>query len=130
MSLNGRVALVTGAGRGIGRAIAAALAKDGAEVAVNYRRDDAAAAAAVAEIQAAGGKAKAYRASVDNLDEVTAMVADIGREMGPIGILINNAGIASRGQSVADTDPAEMERVVRVHAFGPLLALPTPILTS
>jgi NAD(P)-dependent dehydrogenase (short-subunit alcohol dehydrogenase family) len=119
MSLNGRVALVTGAGRGIGRAIAAALAKDGAEVAVNYRRDDAAAAAAVAEIQAAGGKAKAYRASVDNLDEVTAMVADIGREMGPIGILINNAGIASRGQSVADTDPAEMERVVRVHAFGP-----------
>ena len=119
MSLNGRVALVTGAGRGIGRAIAAALAKDGAEVAVNYRRDDAAAATAVAEIQAAGGKAKAYRASVDNLDEVTAMVADIGREMGPIGILINNAGIASRGQSVADTDPAEMERVVRVHAFGP-----------
>ena len=119
MSLNGRVALVTGAGRGIGRAIAAALAKDGAEVAVNYRRDDAAAAAAVAEIQAAGGKAKAYRASVDNLDEVTAMVADIGREMGPIGILVNNAGIASRGQSVADTDPAEMERVVRVHAFGP-----------
>jgi len=119
MSLNGRVALVTGAGRGIGRAIAAALAKDGAEVAVNYRRDDAAAAAAVAEIQAAGGKAKAYRASVDNLDEVTAMVADIGREMGPIGILINNAGIASRGQSVADTDPAEMERVVRVHVFWP-----------
>ncbi len=119
MSLNGRVALVTGAGRGIGRAIAAALAEDGAEVAVNYRRDDDAAAEAVAEIQAAGGKAKAYRASVDNLDEVTAMIADIGREMGPIGILINNAGIASRGQSVADTDPAEMERVVRVHAFGP-----------
>ncbi len=119
MSLNGRVALVTGAGRGIGRAIAVALAKDGAEVAVNYRRDDAAAAEAVAEIEALGGTAKAYRASVDNLDEVSAMVADIGREMGPIGILINNAGIASRGQSVADTDPAEMERVVRVHAFGP-----------
>ena len=119
MSLNGRVALVTGAGRGIGRAIAAALAKDGADIAVNYRRDDDAAAEAVAEIQAAGGKAKAYCASVDNLDEVTAMVADIGREMGPIGILINNAGIASRGQSVADTEPTEMERVMRVHAFGP-----------
>ena len=119
MSLNGRVALVTGASRGIGRAIAAALAKDGADIAVNYRRDDDAAAEAVAEIQAAGGKAKAYCASVDNLDEVTAMVADIGREMGPIGILINNAGIASRGQSVADTEPTEMERVMRVHAFGP-----------
>ncbi|MDP6688033.1 MAG: SDR family oxidoreductase [Alphaproteobacteria bacterium] len=119
MSLNGRTALVTGAGRGIGRAIAVALAKDGADVAVNYRRDDEAAAEAVAEIEALGGTAKAYRASVDNLEEVTAMVADIGREMGPIGILINNAGIASRGNSVADTDPAEMERVVRVHAFGP-----------
>ena len=119
MSLNGRVALVTGAGRGIGRAIAVALAKDGAKVAVNYRRNDEAAAEAVAEIEAAGGTAKAYRASVDSLEEATAMVADIGREMGPIGILINNAGIASRGNSVADTDPAEMERVVRVHAFGP-----------
>src|SRR6202034_4135294 len=47
------------------------------------------------------------------------MVADVLRDFGGIGILINNAGIASRGQSVADTDPAEMERVVRVHAFGP-----------
>jgi NAD(P)-dependent dehydrogenase (short-subunit alcohol dehydrogenase family) len=47
------------------------------------------------------------------------MVAQIGADMGPIDILVNNAGIASRGQSVADTDPAEMERVVRVHAFGP-----------
>jgi NAD(P)-dependent dehydrogenase (short-subunit alcohol dehydrogenase family) len=47
------------------------------------------------------------------------MVAQIGADMGPIAILVNNAGIASRGQSVADTDPAEMERVVRVHAFGP-----------
>ncbi len=119
MSLNGRIALVTGAGRGIGRAIAVALARDGADIAVNYRRDEESAAAVVAEIQALGRKAVAYKASVDNLDEVTAMVAKIGADMGQIGILVNNAGIASRGQSVADTDPAEMERVVRVHAFGP-----------
>jgi len=128
MSLNGRIALVTGAGRGIGRAIAVALARDGADIAVNYRRDEESAAAVVAEIQALGRKAVAYKASVDNLDEVTAMVAKIGAKMGQIGILVNNAGIASRGQSVADTDPAEMERVVRVHAFGPYylskLALP------
>ncbi len=119
MSLEGRIALVTGGGRGIGRAIAIALANDGADIAVNYRRDAEAAAEVVAEIQALGRKAEAFKASVDNLDECAAMVADIGRAMGNIGILVNNAGIASRGQSVADTDPAEMERVVRVHAFGP-----------
>ncbi len=47
------------------------------------------------------------------------MVADVLADFGKISILVNNAGIASRGQAVADTDPAEMERVVRVHAFGP-----------
>ena len=119
MSLSGRVALVTGAGRGIGRAIAIALAKDGADVAVNYRRDEDSAASAVAEIEATGSKARAYKGSVDNLEEVTAMVAQIAQDMGKIGILVNNAGIASRGQSVADTEPAEMERVLGVHAFGP-----------
>ena len=119
MSLQGRIALVTGASRGIGRAIAVALARDGADIAVNYRRDEAAAAETVQEIEALGRKANAYRAPVDNLDEVWAMVAQIGAEMGKIGILVNNAGIASRGQSVADTEPDEMERVVRVHAFGP-----------
>ncbi|MFP6748319.1 MAG: SDR family oxidoreductase [Alphaproteobacteria bacterium] len=119
MSLAGRIALVTGAGRGIGRAIAVALAEDGADIAVNYRRNEEAAADAVVKIQALGRKAQAFRASVEDLAQVTAMVADIGREMGPIGILVNNAGIASRGQSVADTEPSEMERVVRVHAFGP-----------
>ena len=119
MSLEGRIALVTGAGRGIGRAIAVGLARDGADIAVNYRRDGKAAAEVVQEIQALGRKAQAFRASVDNLDDVTAMVAQIGADMGPIDILVNNAGIASRGLSVADTYPAEMERVVRVHAFGP-----------
>ncbi len=56
---------------------------------------------------------------MENWDEDQAMVADVLRDFGGVGILVNNAGIASRGQSVADTDPAEMERVVRVHAFGP-----------
>jgi NAD(P)-dependent dehydrogenase (short-subunit alcohol dehydrogenase family) len=119
ISLKGRVALVTGASRGIGRAIALALAEAGADVAVNYRRDEAAAAEVVAEIQALGRKAKAYSASVENFDEDQVMVAEVLEDFGSIDILVNNAGIASRGQSVADTDPAEMERVVRVHAFGP-----------
>lgn len=119
MSLSGRVALVTGGGRGIGRAIALGLAEDGADVAVNYRRDEAAALETVAAIEALGRKAKAYRASIDSFDDDQAMVEAVLRDFGYIDILVNNAGIASRGLSVADTDPAEMERVVRTHAFGP-----------
>lgn len=119
VNLKGRVALVTGGSRGIGRAIALALGEAGGDVAVNYRRDEDAAAETVKEIQGMGRKAKAYGASVENWDEDEAMVAAVLADFGPIGILINNAGIASRGQTVADTDPAEMERVVRVHAFGP-----------
>ncbi len=119
MSLIGRVALVTGGGRGIGRAIALALAEDGADVAVNYRRDDAEAARTVAAIHALGRRAIAVKASVDNFEEDAAMLTRINAVLGPVSILINNAGIASRGQAVADTDPLEMARVVGVHAFGP-----------
>ena len=119
VSLKGRTALVTGGGRGIGRAIALALAEAGADVAVNYRRDEAAAEETVAAIKKLGKKAKAYHASVENLDEDAQMVENVLKDFGGISILVNNAGIASRGQSVADTDPQEMERVVRVHAFGP-----------
>jgi 3-oxoacyl-[acyl-carrier protein] reductase len=119
ISLKGRVALVTGASRGIGKAIALSLAEAGADIAVNYRRDEAAAADTVAQIEKLGRKARAYSASVENLDEDQVMVEAILRDFGGIDILVNNAGIASRGQSVADTDPAEMERVVRVHAFAP-----------
>jgi NAD(P)-dependent dehydrogenase (short-subunit alcohol dehydrogenase family) len=118
MTLEGRVALVTGGGRGIGRAIAIGLAEDGAAVAVNYRRDEASAFETVAAIEAAGGRAKAYMASIDDWDQDVAMVEAVLKDFGGIGILVNNAGIASRGNSVADTDPAEMERVVRTHAFG------------
>ncbi|HUO89074.1 MAG TPA: SDR family oxidoreductase, partial [Rhizomicrobium sp.] len=119
ISLTGRVALVTGGSRGIGRAIALSLAEAGADVAVNYRRDEGAAKETVAAIEKLGRKAKAYSASVENWDEDVAMVAGVLKDFSHISILVNNAGIASRGQSVADTDPAEMERVVRVHAFGP-----------
>ena len=119
IDLSGRTALVTGGSRGIGRAIALALAEAGADVAVNYRGNAEAAAEVVGAIEGMGRRAKAYAASVENFDEDEAMVAAVLADFGAIDILVNNAGIASRGNSVADTDPAEMERVVAVHAFGP-----------
>jgi NAD(P)-dependent dehydrogenase (short-subunit alcohol dehydrogenase family) len=119
MSLAGRIALVTGAGRGVGRGIALALAQDGADVAVNYRREEDAALEVVAEIEKLGRRARAYQASVDDYEQDAEMVARIEADLGPVGILINNAGIASRGQAVVDTEPAELQRLVATHAFGP-----------
>jgi 3-oxoacyl-[acyl-carrier protein] reductase len=118
MRSSGRVALVSGGSRGIGRAIALRLAVDGAAVAVNYRRDEAAAQATCEAIGAAGGVARAYRASVDSLDDARTMTDAVLADFGAVDILVSNAGIASRGNTVADTDPAELERVIRTHAFG------------
>ena len=117
--VNGRVALVTGGGRGIGRGISELLAAQGATVAVNYRRDADAAAVTVAAIRAAGGEASAFHASVDDADACATMIDAIVAQFGGLDILVCNAGIASRGNSVAETDPAEMIRVVAAHAFGP-----------
>jgi 3-oxoacyl-[acyl-carrier protein] reductase len=117
--VDGRVALVTGGGRGIGRGISELLAAQGATVAVNYRRDADAAAVTVAAIRAAGGEASAFHASVDDADACAAMIDAVVAQFGGLDILVCNAGIASRGNSVADTDPAEMMRVVAAHAFGP-----------
>ena len=119
MTLEGRVALVTGGGRGIGRAISLALAEDGADVAVNYRKDEDAATETAAEIEKLGRRARIYHASVDSYDEDKSMVDAVVTDFGHIDILVNNAGIASRGQSVADGDPMELVRLVSTHAFGP-----------
>ena len=128
MSIKDRVALVTGGGRGVGKGISLSLAAAGASVAVNYRRDEESAAETVREIEALGGKAIAFSASVDDYEQNAQMVANIERDLGPVSILVNNAGIASRGRSVVDTDPEEMRRVVATHAFGPhyLAALTLP----
>jgi 3-oxoacyl-[acyl-carrier protein] reductase len=116
--LEGRVAVVTGGGRGIGRAIALGLAADGADVAINYRRDADAAAETVAEIEALGRKAKAYAADVTDFAQCEAMAADVLADFGFVDILVNNAGNASRGQSVKSTDPAEVHKLFDTHAFG------------
>ena len=118
MSLDGRIALISGGSRGIGRGITDALAADGATVAINYRRDEDAARELVEQIEGRGGRAIAYQASVDDPQAVHDMVRQIESDLGPIGILVHNAGIASRGRAVADTDPAELQRVMATHAFA------------
>ena len=118
MPLSGRVALVTGGGRGIGRAVSLALAEDGAAVAVNYRRNEEAARQTVDDISRRGGNARMYHATIDDFERAEEMVAMVESELGPVSILVNNAGIASRGLSVVDTDPGELRRVVAIDAFG------------
>jgi len=117
--LAGRTALVTGGSRGIGRAVSVALARDGAAVAVNYRRDAAAAGQLAAELAAAARPARAFRASLESNEQIERLVAAVAAEFGPPDIVVNCAGVASRGQAVLDTDPAELVRLMAVNAFGP-----------
>jgi len=119
MSLEGRIALVTGGSRGIGRAVARALAEDGADVAVHYNRDEAAALETVEAINQLGRRALAVCATIEDPEALAAMVEKVQTELGSIGILINNAGVASRGRSVVKTEAHELERLVRIHALGP-----------
>src|SRR3954462_112895 len=93
-NLGGHVALVTGGSRGIGAAVAAALAEAGAAVAINYRERADDASAVVAAITAKGGRAIAVAADVSQATAVTAMVEQVTAALGPIDILVNNAGIA------------------------------------
>jgi 3-oxoacyl-[acyl-carrier protein] reductase len=116
--LDGRVALVTGASRGIGRGIALELAAAGAAVAINYRRDADAAEEVAAAVRDGGGRAIAIQASVTEQADVDRLADEALAEFGTVDILVANAGIASRGQSIADTDPAEVVRVMATHTFS------------
>lgn len=118
--LAGRIALVTGGSRGVGRAVAKRLAAEGAAVAVNYRRDAAAADEVVKAIEAEGGTARAYAASVDDPAATAELVERVHVDLGPVDLLVSNAGTASRGTAVADTAPEEYLRLLRVHTLGPL----------
>lgn len=120
IDLSGRVALVTGGGRGIGAAIARGLAEAGAAVAVNYISNRTTAEAVVADITQAGGQAAAFQADVADGEAVSGMVAAVADSLGAIDILVANAGIAPR-QAMEETSEADFNNVLQVNLTSAFL---------
>ena len=113
-----RSVVVTGAGRGIGAAIASRLASDGLQVVVNFRSDEARATETVDAIRAAGGDATAFRADVSDPDQASALVAHALETYGTVDALINNAGGPTDPRSIVDTTWAQMEAHLDTHLRG------------
>jgi 3-oxoacyl-[acyl-carrier protein] reductase len=117
MSLEGRAALVTGASRGIGRAIALRLAAAGAAVAVNYRHSQSEAESVVERVRASGGRAVALQADVGDVQAASALPTRAAGIFGTLDILVNNAAIIHRGD-LDEFDPDTMEEMWRVNVAG------------
>jgi NAD(P)-dependent dehydrogenase (short-subunit alcohol dehydrogenase family) len=121
MKLEGRTALVTGASRGIGAAIARRLAADGADVAITYERSADRAATVVKEIEALGRKAFAIQADSADPAAVEAAVVDAAKALGGLDILVNNAGIA-RGGALEEMSLEDIDALLNVNVRGVVLA--------
>jgi 3-oxoacyl-[acyl-carrier protein] reductase len=117
MKLEGRVALVTGGSRGIGRAVAEALAEEGAAVAVNYRSGKEQADEVVQAIESAGGKAAAVGGDVADYGEAESIVNETVEKLGGLHVLINNAGIA-KDALIYNMEPTDWLDVMRVNFGG------------
>ncbi|MFB7911380.1 SDR family oxidoreductase [Kitasatospora sp. NPDC056076] len=115
------VLLVTGAGRGIGAATALLAAHRGYRVCVNYRADEASAAAVVDAVRADGGTAIAVRADVGRSAEVERLFATVDAELGPLTALVNNAGTLERQCRLEDIDEERLNRIWTANITGPFL---------
>lgn len=115
--LKNKVALVTGAGRGIGRAIAIALAKEGAEVIVNYNGSEERAKEVKQTIEENGGKASIYKCNVSDFEACEAMIKDVVKEYGHLDILVNNAGITKDGL-IMKMKEEDFDSVLNVNLKG------------
>lgn len=116
-ALAGRVALVTGGSRGIGRGICAALARRGAKVIINYASRDEAAREAAAEVESLGGQAVTSKFDVGNSAQVTEVIKQLGKDVGSIDILVNNAGVAINGMLMRFSDD-QWKSVMDVNLGG------------
>jgi 3-oxoacyl-[acyl-carrier protein] reductase len=112
--LGNRVALVTGASRGIGRAIAVGLAAAGADVAVNYRKEMAAAEEACAEIRGLGRRAISVKADVSFSEQIEQLVSTVERDLGLVDILVNNAGV-TQVKHFAELTEADWDEILRIN---------------
>ena len=117
MRLKDKKAVVTGAGRGIGRAVALAFASEGADVLVNYHSNDAAAKEVVEKIQDIGRKAIAVKTDVSNHEDVKTMVERAVQELGGVDILVNNAGISKPSMLLKMTEET-WDRIIGIHLKG------------
>jgi 3-oxoacyl-[acyl-carrier protein] reductase len=118
--VKGRVALVTGGGRGIGRAIATRLAEEGTKVAIFYRSDDAAAEETANLVRGTGAECELFKGDVATPEDVKALVKGIGDVFGPVGILINNAG-TTRDNILLRMKDAEFDEVLATNLKGTYL---------
>ncbi len=126
-NLKGKVALVTGASKGIGAAIARELAARGAAVAVNYSASKASAEKVVADINAAGGKAISVQANVSDPNAIGPLVETVARELGPINVLVNNAGVYEFSPIEAVT-PESFHRQFNLNVLGLILTTQSALL--
>ena len=116
--LQGRVAMITGASRGIGRASALRLAREGAKILVNYRQERAKADEVVQEIEGFGGVAIAFQADVGDRDAVVRMVEKAVEEFSSVDILVNNAGVGLGGGSLLDFKEETFDKMAQVNVKG------------